>query len=373
MLVVPVTMPLPAVTRTLAGTEPRPPLDVTTAQLPFGPVLLPVTTVLFDPPELLTLPNASWSDPWPSWRSKQTSARGENKSLHDNLPDVSEGDKSAARACCAADSDNAVPPTCATCRHAAVANLRPPPRRRPVSATCRRRRCRRRPAAAASRGAARAHHRIAVAVGLPTRRRDPWWTMNRRPSLGRPTSRRYRRRRCCRRVLHSRRQRRASRQFRRPCPSRPPNHRCRARRSSAGLRAPPTPVDADAHPATAAEPPAEHGLSAPSCRRAADAASRRSGTRTVTCCRAPGAELHARPAGQPWRRQFGRCRYTDCGPHTRPRTADEPPPAVEPPAPIVELVWPCAIALPARSKRAPRTNSLNDIVPSLDPSTIVMI
>jgi hypothetical protein len=56
MLVVPATMPLPAEIATpLADAAPRPPLDETTAQLPFGPVLLPVTTVLLDPPELLTV------------------------------------------------------------------------------------------------------------------------------------------------------------------------------------------------------------------------------------------------------------------------------------------------------------------------------
>ena len=56
MLVVPETVPLPAEIATpLADAVPRPPLDETTAQLPFGPVLLPVTTILFDPPELLTV------------------------------------------------------------------------------------------------------------------------------------------------------------------------------------------------------------------------------------------------------------------------------------------------------------------------------
>ena len=55
-LVVPLTMPLPAEIATpLVDAVPRPPLDETTAQLPFGPVLLPVTTVLLEPPELLTL------------------------------------------------------------------------------------------------------------------------------------------------------------------------------------------------------------------------------------------------------------------------------------------------------------------------------
>jgi hypothetical protein len=56
MLVVPVTVPLPAEIATpLADAEPRPPLDETTAQLPCGPELLPVTTVLLDPPELVTV------------------------------------------------------------------------------------------------------------------------------------------------------------------------------------------------------------------------------------------------------------------------------------------------------------------------------
>ena len=56
MLVVPETVPLPAEIATpLADAEPRPPRDETTAQLPFAPVLLPVTTVLLDPPELLTV------------------------------------------------------------------------------------------------------------------------------------------------------------------------------------------------------------------------------------------------------------------------------------------------------------------------------
>jgi hypothetical protein len=47
-VLVPLTMPLPAEIAT-------PLLDETTAQLPFGPVLLPVTTVLLEPPELLTV------------------------------------------------------------------------------------------------------------------------------------------------------------------------------------------------------------------------------------------------------------------------------------------------------------------------------
>jgi hypothetical protein len=56
MLVVPATMPLPAAIATpLVDAEPRPPLEETTAQLPFGPVLLPVTTVLLEPPALLTV------------------------------------------------------------------------------------------------------------------------------------------------------------------------------------------------------------------------------------------------------------------------------------------------------------------------------
>lgn len=56
VLVVPLTMPLPAEIATPpADAVPRPPLDETTAQLPFGPVLLPVTTVLLEPPELLTV------------------------------------------------------------------------------------------------------------------------------------------------------------------------------------------------------------------------------------------------------------------------------------------------------------------------------
>lgn len=56
MLVVPATMPLPAEIATpLVDAVPRPPLDETTAQLLFGPVLLPVTTVLLEPPEPLTV------------------------------------------------------------------------------------------------------------------------------------------------------------------------------------------------------------------------------------------------------------------------------------------------------------------------------
>ena len=55
-VLVPLTMPLPAEIATpLVDAVPRPPLDETTAQLPFGPVLLPVTTVLLEPPELLTV------------------------------------------------------------------------------------------------------------------------------------------------------------------------------------------------------------------------------------------------------------------------------------------------------------------------------
>lgn len=56
VLVEPLTMPLPAEIATPpADAVPRPPLDETTAQSPFGPVLLPVTTVLLEPPELLTV------------------------------------------------------------------------------------------------------------------------------------------------------------------------------------------------------------------------------------------------------------------------------------------------------------------------------
>ena len=56
MLVVPLTMPLPAEIATpLADAAPLPPLDETTVQFPCGPGLLPVTTVLLEPPELLTV------------------------------------------------------------------------------------------------------------------------------------------------------------------------------------------------------------------------------------------------------------------------------------------------------------------------------
>jgi hypothetical protein len=55
-LVVPLTMPLPAVIETPpADAEPTPPFVVTTVQLPFGPELLPVTTVRLEPPELVTV------------------------------------------------------------------------------------------------------------------------------------------------------------------------------------------------------------------------------------------------------------------------------------------------------------------------------
>ena len=57
VLVEPLTMPLPAVIDVVsppAVTLPRPPLD-TTEQLPFGPELLPVTMVVPEPPDVLTL------------------------------------------------------------------------------------------------------------------------------------------------------------------------------------------------------------------------------------------------------------------------------------------------------------------------------
>jgi hypothetical protein len=53
VVVVPLTMPLPAEIATPLA--PRPPRDEATAQRPFGPALPPVTTVLLEPPELLTL------------------------------------------------------------------------------------------------------------------------------------------------------------------------------------------------------------------------------------------------------------------------------------------------------------------------------
>ena len=53
VLVVPLTMPLPAEIATPLA--PRPPCEEATAQRPFGPALPPVTTVLLEPPELLTL------------------------------------------------------------------------------------------------------------------------------------------------------------------------------------------------------------------------------------------------------------------------------------------------------------------------------
>lgn len=56
VLVVPLTIPLPAEIATPpADAPPPPPLDETTAQLRCGPVLLPVTTVLLEPLELLTV------------------------------------------------------------------------------------------------------------------------------------------------------------------------------------------------------------------------------------------------------------------------------------------------------------------------------
>ena len=51
--VIPLTMPLPAEIATPLA--PRRPRDEATAQRPFGPALAPVTTVLLEPPELLTL------------------------------------------------------------------------------------------------------------------------------------------------------------------------------------------------------------------------------------------------------------------------------------------------------------------------------
>ena len=53
VLVVPLTMPLPA--EIAIPLAPRPAREVATAQRPFGPALPPVTTVLLEPPELLTL------------------------------------------------------------------------------------------------------------------------------------------------------------------------------------------------------------------------------------------------------------------------------------------------------------------------------
>jgi hypothetical protein len=57
VLVEPLTMPLPAVIEVAtppAAALPRAPRE-TTVQLPFGPELLPVTIVVPEPPELLTL------------------------------------------------------------------------------------------------------------------------------------------------------------------------------------------------------------------------------------------------------------------------------------------------------------------------------
>jgi hypothetical protein len=54
VLVEPLTMPLPAVIDVVRPPAPAPPLD-TTVQLPFGPELAPVTIVVPDPPDVLTL------------------------------------------------------------------------------------------------------------------------------------------------------------------------------------------------------------------------------------------------------------------------------------------------------------------------------
>jgi hypothetical protein len=55
VLVEPLTMPLPAVIDVVRPPAPPPPPLDTTVQPPFGPELLPVTIVVPDPPEVLTL------------------------------------------------------------------------------------------------------------------------------------------------------------------------------------------------------------------------------------------------------------------------------------------------------------------------------
>ncbi len=88
VLVVPLTIPLPAEIATPpTDAVPEPPLDETTAQFPFGPVLLPVTTVLLEPPELLTVAEllelvcaTAIAEP------KQTSTPTRKRSFTANLP-----------------------------------------------------------------------------------------------------------------------------------------------------------------------------------------------------------------------------------------------------------------------------------------------
>jgi len=99
MLVVPATMPFPAEIATpLADAAPPPPLDETTAQLPCGPVLLPVTTVLLDPPELLTVAELELVCAMAIADPKQTSTAARKRVFTTtSLFDVTEGDESAAQ------------------------------------------------------------------------------------------------------------------------------------------------------------------------------------------------------------------------------------------------------------------------------------
>jgi hypothetical protein len=110
VLVVPLTMPLPAEIATPpAEAAPRPPLDEATAQRPFGPALLPVTTVLVAPPEPLTLTEllvcaAAIVAP------KQTSAPTSNKVFTTNpFGDLGGGGETAARTCRASDPYRTLP------------------------------------------------------------------------------------------------------------------------------------------------------------------------------------------------------------------------------------------------------------------------
>jgi hypothetical protein len=98
MLVVPATAPLPAEIATpLADAAPRPPLDETTAQLPFDPAL-PVTTVLLEPPELLTVAELELVCATASVEPKQASTPAIKSIFMMELHlAVSEGGKTAAR------------------------------------------------------------------------------------------------------------------------------------------------------------------------------------------------------------------------------------------------------------------------------------
>jgi hypothetical protein len=109
VLVVPLTMPLPAEIATPPNEAvPRPPLDEATAQRPFGPALLPVTTVLVGPPEPLTLTELLVCAA-AIVALKQTSAPTSNIFTTNPFGNLGEGGETAARTCRAADPYRTLP------------------------------------------------------------------------------------------------------------------------------------------------------------------------------------------------------------------------------------------------------------------------